>query len=80
VKGMQMVANFLSHVRIVNFLMENMLFLISCRFLHIFLIFPFLILGCVIEGMRVIQKIENVPVALNKKLKIPVIISQCGEI
>jgi peptidyl-prolyl isomerase H (cyclophilin H) len=36
-------------------------------------------LGRVIEGMLVVRKIENVPVALNNKPKIPVVISQCGE-
>ncbi|CAF4295989.1 unnamed protein product [Adineta steineri] len=37
------------------------------------------VFGRVIEGMLVVRKIENVPVALNNKPKIPVIISQCGE-
>lgn len=39
----------------------------------------FCIAGRVIEGMLVVRKIENVPVAPNSKPKIPVIISQCGE-
>lgn len=39
----------------------------------------FAIVGRVIEGMLVVRKIENVPVAFNNKPKIPVIISQCGE-
>jgi cyclophilin family peptidyl-prolyl cis-trans isomerase len=43
--------------------------------IHLF----FFIVGRVIEGMLVVRKIENVPVALNNKPKIPVIISQCGE-
>jgi peptidyl-prolyl isomerase H (cyclophilin H) len=47
--------------------------------LYIFSILGFVILGRVIEGMLVVRKIENVPVALNNKPKIPVIISQCGE-
>ncbi|CAF3263467.1 unnamed protein product [Rotaria socialis] len=37
------------------------------------------VFGRVIEGMLVVRKIENVPVAHNSKPKIPVIISQCGE-
>ncbi len=74
-----MVVNFLLHVRIVNFLMENMLFLVSYGLFNIFFILFFIILGRVIEGMLVVRKIENVPVALNSKPKIPVIISQCGE-
>jgi peptidyl-prolyl isomerase H (cyclophilin H) len=41
--------------------------------------FVLLISGRVIEGMLIVRKIENVPVALNSKPKIPVIISQCGE-
>ena len=36
-------------------------------------------IGRVIEGMLVVRKIENVPIALNDKPKIPVVIPQCGE-
>ena len=35
--------------------------------------------GKVIDGMLVVRKIENVPTGPNHKPKIPVIISQCGE-
>ena len=37
------------------------------------------LLGRVIDGMLVVRKIENVPTGPNNKPKIPVIISQCGE-
>lgn len=35
--------------------------------------------GRVIDGLLVVRKIENVPTGPNNKPKIPVIISQCGE-
>lgn len=37
------------------------------------------VFGKVIEGLLVMRKIENVPAGPNHKPKIPVIISQCGE-
>ncbi|KAK2170344.1 hypothetical protein LSH36_3g16014 [Paralvinella palmiformis] len=37
------------------------------------------VFGRVIEGMLVVRKIENVPTGPNNKPKIPVLISQCGE-
>ncbi|KAF7491791.1 Peptidyl-prolyl cis-trans isomerase H [Sarcoptes scabiei] len=37
------------------------------------------VFGRVIDGMLVVRKIENVPTGPNNKPKIPVIISQCGE-
>ncbi|XP_077998889.1 peptidyl-prolyl cis-trans isomerase H-like [Glandiceps talaboti] len=37
------------------------------------------VFGRVTEGMLVVRKIENVPTGPNNKPKIPVIISQCGE-
>ncbi|KAL3227809.1 hypothetical protein MRX96_003765 [Rhipicephalus microplus] len=36
--------------------------------------------GCrILDGLLVMRKIENVPIGPNNKPKIPVIISQCGE-
>lgn len=35
--------------------------------------------GRVIEGLLVLRKIENVPTGPNNKPKIPIIVSQCGE-
>ncbi|KAI0983073.1 hypothetical protein GJ496_005807 [Pomphorhynchus laevis] len=37
------------------------------------------VFGKVIDGMLVVRKIENVPVGPNNRPKIPVVISQCGE-
>ncbi|XP_054164944.1 peptidyl-prolyl cis-trans isomerase H-like [Oppia nitens] len=37
------------------------------------------VFGRVIDGMLVMRKIENVPTGPNNKPKIPVLISQCGE-
>ena len=37
------------------------------------------ILGRVIDGLLVLRKIENIPTGPNNKPKIPVTISQCGE-
>lgn len=37
------------------------------------------VFGKIIDGMLVMRKIENVPTGPNHKPKIPVIISQCGE-
>ena len=38
-----------------------------------------LFLGHIIDGLLVMRKIENVPVGPNNKPKLPVVISQCGE-
>jgi len=35
--------------------------------------------GRVIDGLLVLRKIENIPTGPNNKPKIPVTISQCGE-
>ena len=77
-----MVVNSLLLAQIVNFSMGNMLFLVSDflrKKIFLFLFCFVSILGRVIEGMLVVRKVENVPVALNNKPKIPVIVSQCGE-
>ncbi|KAL8571169.1 hypothetical protein ACOMHN_010630 [Nucella lapillus] len=37
------------------------------------------VFGRVIDGLLVLRKIENVPTGPNNKPKIPIIISQCGE-
>ena len=37
------------------------------------------LLGRIIDGLLVMRKIENVPSGANNKPKIPVVISQCGE-
>ncbi|ESO06683.1 hypothetical protein HELRODRAFT_65067 [Helobdella robusta] len=37
------------------------------------------VFGKVIDGLLVLRKIENIPTGPNNKPKIPVIISQCGE-
>jgi len=37
------------------------------------------VFGKVIDGMLIMRKIENVPTGPNHKPKIPVVISQCGE-
>ncbi|CAG2167628.1 unnamed protein product [Oppiella nova] len=37
------------------------------------------VFGRIIDGMLVMRKVENVPTGPNNKPKIPVIISQCGE-
>lgn len=47
----------------------------NCKFLdnkHV-------VFGRVIDGLLVMRKIENVPTGVNNKPKIPVIISQCGQ-
>ncbi len=35
--------------------------------------------GKIIDGLFIVRKIENVPTGPNHKPKIPVVISQCGE-
>jgi peptidyl-prolyl isomerase H (cyclophilin H) len=37
------------------------------------------VFGRVIDGLLVMRKIENVPVGLNNRPKLPVIVTQCGE-
>jgi len=37
------------------------------------------VFGRVIEGLLIVRKIENIPTGPNNKPKIPVVISQCGE-
>lgn len=37
------------------------------------------VFGRVTEGLLVLRKIENVPTGPNNKPKLPVVISQCGE-
>ncbi|KAL7677023.1 hypothetical protein ACOME3_003272 [Neoechinorhynchus agilis] len=37
------------------------------------------VFGKVIDGMLVVRKIENIPVAPSNKPKLPVVISQCGQ-
>ncbi|KAM9342236.1 peptidyl-prolyl cis-trans isomerase H isoform 3-T3 [Pholidichthys leucotaenia] len=37
------------------------------------------VFGRVVDGMLVMRKIENVPTGPNNKPKLPVVISQCGE-
>lgn len=37
------------------------------------------VFGRVIDGLLVMRKIENVPTGPNNKPKIPIIISQCGQ-
>jgi len=37
------------------------------------------VFGRVLDGLLVVRKIENVPTGPNNKPKIPVVISQCGE-
>lgn len=37
------------------------------------------VFGRVIDGLLVVRKIENVPTGPNNKPKIPVVVSQCGE-
>lgn len=37
------------------------------------------VFGRIIDGLLVLRKIENVPVGQNNKPKLPVVISQCGE-
>ncbi|XP_077532949.1 peptidyl-prolyl cis-trans isomerase H isoform X1 [Haemaphysalis longicornis] len=37
------------------------------------------VFGRILDGLLVMRKIENVPIGPNNKPKIPVIISQCGE-
>lgn len=37
------------------------------------------VFGRIIDGLLVLRKIENIPTGQNNKPKIPVIISQCGE-
>lgn len=37
------------------------------------------VFGRVIDGLLVMRKIENVPTGPNNKPKIPVVISQCGQ-
>ncbi|KFO71815.1 Peptidyl-prolyl cis-trans isomerase H, partial [Cuculus canorus] len=39
----------------------------------------FLSLGKIVDGLLVMRKIENVPTGPNNKPKLPVVISQCGE-
>lgn len=35
--------------------------------------------GRVVDGLLVLRKIENVPTGPNNKPKVPILISQCGE-
>ena len=37
------------------------------------------VFGRVIDGLLVMRKIENVPTGPNNKPKIPVVVSQCGQ-
>ncbi|XP_028393787.1 peptidyl-prolyl cis-trans isomerase H-like [Dendronephthya gigantea] len=37
------------------------------------------VFGKVVDGLLVMRKIENVPVGPNNRPKLPVVISQCGE-
>lgn len=37
------------------------------------------VFGRILDGLLVMRKIENVPVGLNNKPKLPVVITQCGE-
>ena len=37
------------------------------------------VFGKVLDGLLVVRKIENVPTGPNNKPKIPVVVSQCGE-
>lgn len=37
------------------------------------------VFGRVLDGMLIVRKIENVPTISNNKPRLPVIISQCGE-
>lgn len=37
------------------------------------------VFGRVLDGLLVMRKIENVPVGINNKPKLPIVISQCGE-
>jgi len=37
------------------------------------------VFGRVLDGLLVVRKIENVPTGPNNKPKIPVVVSQCGE-
>jgi len=38
-----------------------------------------IIAGKVVDGLLVLRKIENVPTGPNNKPKLPVVITQCGE-
>lgn len=38
------------------------------------------VFGRVIDGLLVMRKIENVPTGPNNKPKIPIVISQCGQL
>jgi len=38
------------------------------------------VFGKVIDGMLTVRKIENVAVGANSKPKLPIVISQCGEL
>lgn len=48
-------------------------------FLTILTFFIITLTGRVVDGLLVLRKIENVPTGPNNKPKIPVVISQCGE-
>ncbi|VDP80941.1 unnamed protein product [Echinostoma caproni] len=37
------------------------------------------VFGQIVDGMLVLKKIENVPTGANNRPKVPVLISQCGE-
>ena len=39
-----------------------------------------MVFGKIIDGFLVMRKIENVPTGPNNKTKLPLVISQCGEI
>uniref|UniRef100_A0A8B9XUE0 Peptidyl-prolyl cis-trans isomerase n=1 Tax=Bos mutus grunniens TaxID=30521 RepID=A0A8B9XUE0_BOSMU len=39
-----------------------------------------MVFGKIIDGLLVMRKIENVPTGPNNKTKLPLVISQCGEI
>lgn len=38
------------------------------------------VFGRVIDGMLVVRKIENAPIGQNNKPKIPLVVSECGEL
>lgn len=38
-----------------------------------------MVFGKVVDGLLIVRKIENVPVGANSRPKLPVTVSQCGE-
>lgn len=53
-------------------------FFITCAKCN-FLDYKHVVFGRVLDGLLIMRKIENVPTGPNNKPKLPVVISQCGQ-